>query len=196
MSTFAPASGVTESKAKEFLSVAFLRALAAQAGLNVRPSGEYDDGLDWDVGSIKKPFRDLPCSPNTWLSFQLKATSNWSVVGDALSFWLDRDTYDLLRDECITRTLLLVYCLPQDRARWVTFCSRNGQCDLESHYCEMSHAGFYLDLRGESSLPTASNGEPQTGKTVHVPLQNRLTADSLIGLYRSAIEAYAGGGSE
>ncbi len=190
---FVPAAGVTENKAKEFVSVAFLRALAAQAGLNIRPSGEYDDGLDWDVGSIKKPFDNLPCSPNTWVSFQIKATSNWSVVGTAISFWLERDTYNLLRDECTTRTLLLIYCLPPERDRWLTFCSRNGHGSLESHYCELSHAGFYLDLRGQGELPLNGDGSPQTGTTVHVPLANRLTATTLISLYRSAIEAYAGG---
>jgi hypothetical protein len=189
-----PAMGLTENNAKEAISIAFLRAVAAQAGLNVRQTGEYDDGLDWDVGSIRRPFQDLPCAPNTWISFQLKATADWALTENGISFWLDRDIYDLLRDECATPVYLLVYTLPLVRDEWINFCLRDGGAVMTNHYCELNHTGFFLDLRGAGPVPDNDDGMPQTGVTVHLPLANRVTARTLLGLYRSAIVSILGGG--
>lgn len=174
-----PLSAIPTNIAKEWVSVAYVTGIAAQVGLNITKS-VWDDGIDMTLGSTKPVVTGFDCR-NLWISLQLKATENWEIDNGHLRFFLKQSNYEQLRARSLTRQFLVVYTLPKDRSRsrWIL---------QKSEHVEFSSRAFYLDLLNAPQLTVKANGRRRCGKTVRIPVANRLTACSLHKLYLDAAE--------
>jgi len=172
---------IPENAAKEWVSLAYVKAIAAQAGLNIN-SWSWDDGVDICIGASKT----LPGFPeffNLDVSLQLKATCNWKIKNGAISFPLNASNYDKLRDErTASPQYLVLYTLPPSRTRWIVG---------EEGSNRFSHNAYYISLLNSPALQPRSNGRPRKTKSVKVPAVNKLNAGSLLRLYRNACESYS-----
>lgn len=155
-------------KQKEQFNIAYVRAIAAQAGFNAGTLEVDDDSVDLElsgrgfVGAVRNPK----------LQLQLKCTSQDLVSGDVIKFPLSRKNYDELRGtNLICPRYLAVLVVPEKPVEW-----------LNHHVGHMAlhNACYYLSLRNH---PNTKNKKTIT---VDVPLSQRLTTESLIQLMTAA----------
>ncbi len=168
---------IPETHAKECVSLAYLAAICAQAGLNIR-NWKWDDGIDMEVGSSKRIAG--VCLPSIGIPLQVKATASWEVINEHISYPLKASNYTKLReDNLMLPQYFILYTLPMQRERWVVY---------DDDHCKLYNCAFYLNLAGQPPLPLDANGSPQQTKTVHVPVANRLTGPVLHDLFVQACE--------
>lgn len=120
---------IPETHAKESVSLAYLAAIIAQAGLNVR-TWNWDDGIDLEIGSSKHI--DGLCLPTLALPFQVKSTEDWKVSNGLIAYRLKLAAYERLRATGqMYPQYLVLYTLPRDREQWVT----HGDDHCKLHNC-------------------------------------------------------------
>lgn len=107
------------AKQKEYLSIAYLRAVAAKAAVFF--SCEIEDSDSVDVRLKKKINLD---GVHFWsdIGFQLKATSSPSQYTESettIEYTLKVKNYNDLRDNASTRKYLALLVLPQESKDWV-----------------------------------------------------------------------------
>lgn len=171
------AQSIPEPIAKEWVSIAYVEAIAAQAGLNMKRS-RWDDGYDLEIGS-NKPMFGNNCFRNLYISFQLKATQNWAVRDDRISFSLSAAAHDRLASAAFPPHYFVLYTLPFSRSRWITH---------KQNWSEFRDCAYYVTLYHPSGTLTTTARTRGNFRTVHVPIQNRFTAPALLRLYRSACQ--------
>lgn len=170
---------IPETHAKERLSLAFLHALTAQAGLNIR-RWEWDDGIDLEVGSNKPMYGDFVFS-SYHIGLQVKATENWSIRDGKIAYPLKSKNYERLRiPNKFNPEYLILHTLPTERDRWL--------CHQVDH-TDILHHAYYLDLSSLPALVPDAHGHLQETRTVHVPVENILTGQKLFHLFESACES-------
>jgi hypothetical protein len=175
----APLAAIPANIAKEWVSVAYVTAIAAQVGLNITTT-KWDDGVDLTLGSTKPVVAGFELQ-NLWISLQMKSTENWEIEDNHIRYFLKQSNYDKLRARSVSRQFLVLYTLPKDqsRARWIL---------QKPEHVEFSSRAFYLDLLNQPELAVKANGRRRCGKTLRIPIANRLTACSLHKLYADAAE--------
>lgn len=166
------ADAIPEAQAKEWVSLAYLQAICAQAGLNMSDCA-WDDGIDLYIGASKAC--NLGNIRNQRIALQLKSTTRWRVQGTAVSYQLDVKAYNDLRAQSTCDQYLVLYTLPQQRAMWI---------EHASDHTRLSHTAFYLSLTGRPAVAARHR------TTVTIPLANQLTAASLRQLYEKEIESW------
>src|ERR1700710_822890 len=124
---------VPTKKVQEYISLCLIKALCAQAGLNVA-SWKWDDGLDLTVGSAKSGFYGCKKS-NVCFYLQVKATYNWKVEGNAINFRLKRAKFDALNGWSTGPQYLIVYLMPKARHHWVC---------VENENSMFQHAAYFV----------------------------------------------------
>ena len=102
------------------LSIAYVHAVAAKAGLATEFTRVDVDSVDLTIGGKGKLSKDSVLhSPK--IDIQLKATINKNVNGDgSISFNLPLKNYDDLRANCLVPKILVVLFLPKDENRWLS----------------------------------------------------------------------------
>ncbi|MEF9406875.1 hypothetical protein B7R77_04210 [Ralstonia solanacearum K60] len=153
---------------KEQFNIAYVHAIAAQAGFNPGKLEVDDDSIDLELSA--RGFVGIVRNPRVQL--QLKCTSQDLVSGDVIKFPLSRKNYDDLRGtDVICPRYLAVLVVPEKPAEW-----------LNHHpgHMALHNACYYLSLRDH---PSSTN---KTTVTVDVPLSQRLTTESLIQLMTAA----------
>ncbi len=151
---------LTKADREEALSLAYARAVAAQAGYTTAERDFDRDGVDLTIhaGGLIHPAIDL----------QLKATVNLGKPGkQGFSFPLRRRNYDLLREATQIPRLLLVLGLPREEDCWLT---------VTAEQLVLRRAAYWLNLRGM--------GEPagETSVTVYLPEENLFDVNALRNL--------------
>lgn len=169
-------TGIPEAIGKEWMSLAYLRAICAQTGLNTGRH-EFDNGIDVFVGSIK-PMDGIA---NANLFFQLKSTCDWQVVDDTIKYDLPVKNYDQLRRESVAPQYLVLFTLPEDCSSWVKY-----QYDLmgHKHVIELRHMAYFLDLKG---FPATEN---EGTIRVSFPVTNQFTAEALLRMYSEYVNGW------
>lgn len=169
--------GIPSNKAQEWVSLAYVQAIVAQAGLNTMFT-EWDDGVDIYVGASKPLHGHLP--GNSWIALQIKSTQTWTDDGDGIRYFLRRPAWEKLVQGSNMRQFLVVYPIPNDRGTWFTSSPRQGT---------LRHSAFCI---AASDLPNTCN---ESGVTVALPASTLLTSAMLINmLYDAAEPAGATGG--
>lgn len=104
------------TKMKEQFNIAYVCAMAAQAGLNHNHPSVDDDSVDITLsgsafpGKVRNPHIDL----------QLKCTSQNLISGQVIKFPLKKKNYDDLRgDNLIHPRLLVVLLVSPDKDKWI-----------------------------------------------------------------------------
>lgn len=165
------------TSAKEWVSIAYVEAIAAQVGLNIK-NVRWDDGIDIEVGSNKAMFGNARFR-NLYLPLQLKATENWEVKDGTIAFRLKASNYVQLRDSSFPPQYLVLYTLPHSRAHWIVH---------KPAASEFRHRAYFFSLDGQPELRKTATGKLRESRVVKVPAKNLLTAISLLRLYREACQ--------
>lgn len=137
---------VPDSRRKERLSLAFVRAIAARAGYELIESEIDIDSID---GTLK-----CTCGKRPQIDFQAKATSQDVVRDRHVVFELSIKNYDDLRADTVVPRILIVYVLPENSDDWLS----SNEDALQLRKC-----AYWISLRGE---PESENS---TSVTVNLP---------------------------
>jgi Domain of unknown function (DUF4365) len=108
---------ITEQHRKEFLSEAYVRAVAAHAGIIIA-TDQKDYGLDGTFKPVTyNPERGRYLPNGTPLDYQIKATSNHLIEDENIVYDLEAKTYnDFIswRENKSTPTILLIFVMEDD----------------------------------------------------------------------------------
>lgn len=158
---------------KEQFNVAYVCAMAAQAGLNYATPVVDEDSVDLML--MGKGYAGKLRNPQIHL--QLKCTSQDLLSGDFIKFPLPKKNYDDLRsDNVVCPQYLVVLLVPEDHEDWV---QHHPECMTLHNRC------YWVSIRG---YPDSDN---QTKVTVEIPLTQRLTTDELRHLMGQASKGIA-----
>lgn len=149
---------------QERLSLAYLTAVAAQAGCQVLEPKVDRNGVD----AIVKPIAGAAIS----MDVQMKSATTSIRIdgGKALSFQLDARTYDKLRrTDAQAPQLLVVLEMPKDREEWLEV----------TPPLVLRHAAYWRSLRGLPSVDTASTA-------IHLPSTNLFDHKAIAEILRQA----------
>ena len=173
---FLSVESIPEAMAKEWVSIAFIRSLIAQVGLNVQKAGEWDDGWDILIGSNKLVWADVK-KIQTWISVQVKAITNYVVCDGHLSYDLDAKTFRRLRKESGMPQYLVVYILPKLRKKWLV---------IQRDHHDLVGQAFWFDVK---AVPATTN---RSSRNIKIPLSNRLCAVTLHDWVHNAVRTHFG----
>lgn len=163
------------SNQKELFNVAYVHAMAAQAGLNHGSLTVDDDSLDLIIAG--KGFGKGSGIRNPQLHLQLKCTSQHLISGDQIKFPLSLKNYnDLRATNVVAPSYLVVMIVPEDVNAWT---SHNDNNMILNHCC------YWVSLRG---MPESTS---KSKIVVNVPLSQRLTPEALHQLMTLASEGNA-----
>jgi hypothetical protein len=159
------------SNQKEQFNVAYVHAMASQAGLNTGNMKVDDQSIDLDVDG-KMPDATKNRFPK--ISLQLKATSLNVVKNGVIKFSLHRKNYnDLKNDRLIVPRYLVVLLVPKHPSHWI------------------QHHDAHMSLHNTCYWASIKDDPAVKGKgkvTVHIPLSQRLDTDTLVYLIKLASE--------
>jgi hypothetical protein len=172
-------SPIPANMSKEWVSIAFVRALCAQAGLNIS-SWEWDDGLDLTVGSAKRGYAGVTIR-NVKFHLQVKSTTDWKVVDGKIAFRIKKAKYNQLAEKSVDPQHLVLYTLPPNRAEWIKSLPNNAV---------LNHCAYFLSFDRLKPLRVV---DPEEKATIHLSTTNRLTAGELVRLYREAASDWVNG---
>lgn len=150
-----------QSARQEAFAASYIRAVIAIAGCSVARPETDDDKIDFIATSrvrgsaFNKPKIDI----------QSKCKIGDLPVGDPLSYQLDIETYDNLRDPQVTNPrILVVVFAPHHIDEWTV---------QKEEQLAMRHCGFWTSLSGEPEVTG------QASKAVHLPRANIFTPHAL-----------------
>ena len=156
---------MTRNMQMEQFCLAYIRAVAAQAGYQVARPELDTDSVD---GILMAGFGSRP-----QVHFQAKATSRDIVRDSVLHFPLPVKNYDDLRADVINPRMLIVLLMPEESGEWLE--------QTEDALC-LRRCAYWLSLEG---CPTVTNTR---SVTVHVPVSNTFNSDQLRELMNRADE--------
>ncbi|MBT2325549.1 DUF4365 domain-containing protein [Variovorax paradoxus] len=157
------------TKRMEQFNLAYLCAMAAQAGMNPSKLDVDDDSVDlqltatnWPGGRRRNPIIQL----------QLKCTAVAKVADDVIKFSLSKKNYDDLRAEDLTvPRYLVVMRVPETEHAWIQH---------NDDHMALHNSCYWASIRG---YPPREN---TTSVTVDIPLAQRLTTEGLCDLLSKA----------
>lgn len=156
------------SQKKEQFNIAYVTAIAAQAGVRHTTITVDDDSIDLMLigrdysGDIRNP----------QIQIQLKCTSQDMVQGDIIKFPLGVKNYNDLRGEnVLCPRYLVILLVPDNHEEWIV---HNDDCMMLHNRC------FWVSIKAHPPTSNTSN------VTVDVPIEQRFTMDSLLELMSAA----------
>jgi hypothetical protein len=154
---------LTRGHRQEALSRAYVRAIAAHAGLSVSEP-EHDYGVDMSLRAITlRGTRRRDVGPQ--LDLQLKSTTRASVGETHLNYDLEVVNYDDLRGlEVQAARILTVLVMPNDEEQWLS---------QSPEELVLRHCTYWLSLKGSPAT------ESTTTVRVSIPLANVFSVAAL-----------------
>ena len=154
---------MTPNMQMEQLSLAYVRAIAAQGGYQVgRPEPDVDSVDGVLLSTVGRRPR---------IDFQAKATSQSLGRSDVIHFPLPAKNYEDLRADTLTPRLLIVLLLPRDNSDWLA--------QTTTELC-LRHCAYWLSI---AEHPARSNKHTVT---VDIPTANIFDKAQLDGLMGKA----------
>ncbi len=151
---------------QEALSLAYVRSVAAQAGVMCSEFDE-DFGIDLCLRAVDERAGQFFDSGDQ-LDLQVRSSTRAGESETAITYDLDVRTYDLLRREQPRCPRILVFMvLPAEERRWLT----QSEEALSLHRCV-----YWLSLRG------AEASESRSSIRVTIPRENIFSVESLQAL--------------
>lgn len=151
---------MTSEQQKEQFSIAYVRAVAAVAGVNVyRPEVDEDSV---DIGFATRTFAGQPQRPR--LEAQLKCTADPVGEGTSFGFALRVKNYNELVGEFLVPRLLIVVVVPPAASEWLM---------QDEKSLAMRHCGYWVSLANSPTTPNASN------VTIQIPRSQVFTVSAL-----------------
>lgn len=158
-STVRPFSAI--SARQEAFAGSYIRAVVSLAGCSIAIPETDNDKVD--VVAMSRVKGTKFTKPK--IDIQSKCKLGPIPIGDSLSYQLDIDTYDNLRDPLVTNPrILVVVFVPTSHHDWVL------QDDAQ---LALKHCGYWVCLLGAPEI------KDQSQKTVHIPKVNVFSAVAL-----------------
>jgi len=159
MSTIPPYAAIPHRQ--EAFSGAYIRAVSAATGCSISVPEIDHDKIDYVLKSrVVGTIRSKP-----QIDIQAKCERSGLATTDPISYSLDLETYDNLRDPLVTNPrILVVVLIPTDEKNWLS------QSEQE---LVMSHCGYWVSLKG---MPASTNAGSQT---VYLPRANVFSPEAL-----------------
>lgn len=162
------------SNKKEQFNIAFVCAMAAQAGLNHSIPVVDEDSVDltlmgkgYSGGKLRNP----------QIHLQLKCTAQDIATETSLKFPLPKKNYDDLRgDNVVCPQYLVVLLVPKDEDEWIQH---------HDEHMSLHNRCFWVSIK---DYPPTEN---QSKVTIEIPLSQRLTTAELLRLMQHASEGVA-----
>ncbi len=151
------------NRMKERFSLAYIDAVASQAGYQIVEPIVDDDSVD---GILLGDFGSRPR-----IDFQAKATSRDVLRESQLSYPLSIKNYDDLRADTRTPRILIVVLLHQDNSQWLN--------QTEAELC-LRHCAYWISLAGQPIRRNTHN------VTIHIPVANMFSSEQLSDLMEKA----------
>lgn len=149
---------------KEQFNLAYVHAIAAQAGLNSSRPTVDDDSIDLVLGG--KNFTGNLRNPA--IELQLKCTASPKVSNGILKFKLSLKNYNDLRGtNILSPRYLVILLVPNDLQDWIGH---------DPQHMTLHNLCYWVSLRGMPDVENTST------VTVDIPLSQRLTTESLTRL--------------
>jgi Domain of unknown function (DUF4365) len=150
------------NKQKEQFSIAFIRVLAAVAGVYVQEPKDDIESEDLVLAAKRAG------SPR--LAVQAKCSAHLEIGTEDFPFELRIEDYDNLRstNTCLPRILIVVEVpAGEPQAAWI---------DHKETECCMRRSAYWMSLHGYRSLPN------RTSVTIRIPLRQKLTVNSILDM--------------
>jgi hypothetical protein len=161
------------SNKKEQFNIAFVCAMAAQAGLNHSTPVVDEDSVDLML--IGRGFTGKRRNPQIHL--QLKCTAQDIATGTSLKFPLPKKNYDDLRsDNVLCPQYLVVLLVPKDEREWIQH---------HDEHMSLHNRCFWVSIK---DYPPTEN---KSKVIIDIPLSQRLTTNELLRLMQEASEGVA-----
>ena len=156
-------SAMTLNQQMEQLSLAYIRAVAAEAGYQVtRPEPDIDS-VD---GVLMASFGRRPR-----IDFQAKATAQDILREDSLHFPIPVKNYNELRADTRTPRILIVVLMPREEHQWLS--------QTEDELC-LRRCAYWLSLEGRLPVPNKSS------VSIKIPTTNIFSRTQLCELMTKA----------
>jgi hypothetical protein len=145
MSTVPPYAAIPHRQ--DAFSGVYIRAVCAVTGCAIEVPSIDHDKIDYSVRSrVTGSIRTKP-----QIDIQAKCQMSGQAVSDPISYSIDLETYDNLRDPMVSNPRILVLVLvPSNVNEWIT------QSEKELVMC---HCAYWLSLKG---APASSNTTTQS----------------------------------
>lgn len=166
--TSVTSSQMPETSRSQAFSIAYIRAIAAKAGVNIYKS-EEDFGVDMSFCKIihrKDRYTDTSSMP---VPFQIKSSKVWELRGDTIVYDLEVKNYNDLVNSCFC--VLILMCLPPTSDEWLR---QDEEC-LRLHKC-----CYYW--RPSDRVETLNSEK----KRIYIPRSQIFTVDALTMLMDEA----------
>lgn len=137
---------MTRAHRQEALCRAYVQAVAASMGVSTSvPTPDY--GIDLSLRSVEqRGQRHL--DSRLQLDLQLRSTTRANISETFVSYDLDVQTYDFLREQPLIRCLLVVLVLPEDDAGWLS---------QSADELIVRHCAYWFSLRGADPVTATSS---------------------------------------
>lgn len=148
------------SHRQDDFSGAYIRAICAVTGCGIERISLDNDKVDYTLSSrVRGKIKSKPK-----IDIQAKC-QRIEFSDEPISYSLDIDTYNNLRDPLLTNPRILVLVrVPAEIDDWT----------IQSHgSLVLKHCAYWLSLRGEPDVPN------QSAKTVYFPRENMFTPEAL-----------------
>ena len=159
---------ITDNHRKESLSISYVQAIAGKAGLIIRVNdANFDYGVD---GRFSKVLVEENENQKEEYSFQLKASSNFKIEKNHITFVISTKAYNKIvtrNNERSLRLILIAFCIPEVDDKWLQVTEEN---------LILNRACYWLEITDKDRKPIDST------VTLHIPRKNLLTADELNSL--------------
>ena len=107
---------------KERLSISYVSAIAAKAGVVCRPTTAPEYGTDVHFVRVRKLSNGKYSDTGHILNCQVKATTTSEISGDQIVYDMDADDYNKLAEWEGGTCVLVLFCLPENDHEWLTIC--------------------------------------------------------------------------
>ncbi len=159
---------MTENEQKQQLSVAYVHAVAAQAGYTCQVQTVDADSVDLIISASGRVHeQSVMRSPR--LAVQLKASSSLELPSEHLVFPLPIKNHNDLRLDMLVPSILVVLVLPRNPSHWLEI----------TEECMISrHCAYWTSLVG---MPETTNTRKVS---IHLPRSRRFSVDHLQDMMR------------
>ncbi|WP_270853504.1 DUF4365 domain-containing protein [Roseburia hominis] len=155
-----------ETHIKEELSVSYVKAVSASAGMtcDIR---DRDYGIDGSINDIVyRSSRKRYTESGFAIDFQLKSTVTAEIVNNKVVYDLEVKNYkDLIERNVGRQRILILYVLPEEENQWVS---------ISSEKTVLKKCAYWCSLRGLQDVNNSARVR------IKIPDSQLLTRDELI----------------
>lgn len=163
---------IPENHLKERLSMVYLSAIAAQAGVECTFKIGAEYGTDALITAVVEVEGVGLCDTGPVLPIQLKATTAWELRNGSIVYEMEADAYNKIVTRRGTPCILVLLCLPTTRIDWF---------NIDDQQLILKKCCYWERLCGDATPNKRS-------QTIHISQEQILTPEVVLTLLDRAME--------